>query len=110
MIRVHIFCEGQTEETFVREVLSNHFEKLNIWLNPILLRTSKYGKGGISSYGKIKWQVQKKCKEDTSSWVTTLVDFYGLPQDFPEMQMHQTIPSIEKAPMIENATQVVLSR
>ena len=24
MIRVHVFCEGQTEETFVREVLSDH--------------------------------------------------------------------------------------
>lgn len=25
MIRVHVICEGQTEEMFVNEVLSHHF-------------------------------------------------------------------------------------
>jgi len=30
MIRVNIFVEGQTEETFVRELLYNHFLQQNI--------------------------------------------------------------------------------
>lgn len=85
MIRVHVFCEGQTEDVFVREVLSPHFQRMDIWLNPIIVRTGPQGKGGVISYGKIKWQIENKCKEDRAAWVTTLLDFYGLPGDFPAM-------------------------
>jgi len=63
MIRVHIFCEGQTEETFVRELLTSHFARLDIWINPIILRTSKIGKGGISTYGKLKNQIKKNVRK-----------------------------------------------
>ena len=83
MIRVHIFCEGQTEDTFVREVMRPHFERLNIVINPIILRTSKESKGGVVSYGKVKHQVVQKCKQDNTSYVTTLIDYYALPKDFP---------------------------
>jgi hypothetical protein len=47
VIRVHIFCEGQTEDSFVREVLQPHFDTLSIWLNPIILGTGSQGRGGI---------------------------------------------------------------
>lgn len=87
MIRVHIFCEGQTEETFVRELLTSHFARLDIWINPIILRTSKIGKGGVSTYGKLKNQIEKKCKEDPHAWVTTLIDFYRFPSDFLACQI-----------------------
>ncbi len=83
MIRVHVFVEGQTEETFVRELLREHLQQWDIHLNPILLRTGPMGKGGVSTYGKIEWQVMKKCKEDRTAYVTTMLDFYGLPKDFP---------------------------
>ncbi|MBF0157518.1 MAG: DUF4276 family protein [Magnetococcales bacterium] len=79
MTRVNIFCEGQTEEAFVRELLTPHFASMNIWITYIIVRTSRAGKGGIPSYGKIKNQVKKKCKEDKNSWVTTLFDFYAFP-------------------------------
>ncbi|MEI6327653.1 MAG: DUF4276 family protein [Pseudanabaena sp. ELA645] len=105
MIRVYIFCEGQTEETFVRELLANHFAQLDIWVNPIILRTSKIGKGGLSTYGKLKNQVEKKCKEDPNAWVTTLIDFYGLPTDFPKLVMPKGLASVEKAKIIQQSFQ-----
>ena len=83
MIRVHIFVEGQTEETFVRELLYDHFQRQEIYLNPILVRTSTTGRGGVISYGKIKPQVYRKCREDSTAFVTTMFDLYGLPSDFP---------------------------
>lgn len=83
MIRVHIFVEGQTEETFVRELLYDYFLDKNIYINPILVRTSKTGKGGVVSYAKIKPQVNRKCLEDTKAFVTTMFDMYALPKDFP---------------------------
>ena len=83
MIRVHVFVEGQSEETFVSEILQQHFSRICIYLNPILIRTGKKGKGGISTYGKIQWQIRQKCKEDMDAYVTTMLDVYGLPKDFP---------------------------
>jgi len=83
MTRVHVFVEGQSEETFVSEILQQHFSRIRIYLNPILVRTGKKGKGGISTYGKIQWQIKQKCKEDRDAYVTTMLDVYGLPKDFP---------------------------
>jgi Domain of unknown function (DUF4276) len=105
MIRVHVFCEGQTEETFVRDVLSEHFRPMDIWLNPILVRTSKRGKGGVVSYYKIKRQIETKCKEDPTAWITTLLDFYALPSDFPGMAT-PSAPSIERAKLVKEAFQL----
>lgn len=82
MNRIFIFCEGQTEETFVRDVLSTFFELQNLYVYPIIFSTSTGHKGGISSYSKVKKQLEIKCKEDSSSWVTTLVDYYGLPDNW----------------------------
>lgn len=102
-MRVYVFCEGQTEETFVREVLLPHFSSMNIFLYPIIVRTSKYGKGGVSSYGKIKFQVEKKCKEEASAWVTTLLDYYKFPQDF--VRTNNGKPSIDQAQAVQLAFQ-----
>lgn len=109
MTRVHVFCEGQTEETFVRDVLSKHFERINIWLNPILVRTSKKGKGGVVSYYKIKRQIENKCREDPTAWITTLLDFYALPSDFPGMAT-LSASSIERAKLVEEAFQLDIAQ
>ena len=104
MVRVHIFCEGQTEETFVREVLQAHLNRHDVYLNPIILRTSATARGGVTSYAKMRWQIEKKCKEDQSAYVTSLVDLYGLPSDFPNKTLvdaqsdpHNKIAIAEKA-------------
>jgi Domain of unknown function (DUF4276) len=83
MIRVNVFVEGQTEETFVRELLYEYFQSKNIYLNPILVKTSSTGKGGVVSYAKIKPQLNRKCLEDRKAIVTTMFDLYALPNDFP---------------------------
>lgn len=102
MIRVHIFVEGQTEETFVREVLYDHFQRQQIYLNPILVRTSATGKGGMVTYGKVKTQVYRKCREDGSAFVTTMFDLYGLPSDFPGFDSQpNTSDPFERATYLE---------
>lgn len=100
MTRVHVFCEGQTEDVFVREVLQPYFARVGIWLNPIIVRTGPAGKGGLTSYGKIKWQIEHKCKEDRAAWVTTFFDLYGLPTDFPDM-VTESAASISQVAVLE---------
>lgn len=83
MTRVKIFVEGQTEETFVRDVLEPYFSRQNIYLTAILARTSSSHKGGIVSYGKVKHQITRLCWHDSQAHVTTMIDYYALPTDFP---------------------------
>ena len=83
MTRINVFVEGQTEETFVRDTLAPYFVRQGIYLNAILAQTSRGHKGGIVSYGKVKHQITRLCQQDKKAWVTTLIDYYGLPTDFP---------------------------
>lgn len=95
MIRVQIFVEGQTEETFVRELLYNHFLQQKIYVNPILL-------GGAVTYGKIRKELSRKCSEDSTAFVTTMLDLYGLPKDFPGKSFIPTTNNpFEKAEYLE---------
>ena len=81
--RVNILVEGQTEETFVRELLAPHLAGFDVWLTPRIVENSKGHKGGAVSYAKIVRQVRLWCLQDQSAQVTTLFDVYGLPADFP---------------------------
>jgi hypothetical protein len=83
MTRVYLLVEGQTEETFVRELLAPHYGGMGLYLTPILVGTSPGHKGGVVSYAKIKPQIERLCKQDGSAYVTTMFDLYALPGDFP---------------------------
>jgi hypothetical protein len=110
MTRIHIFCEGQTEETLIREVLQDHFQRIDTFVNPIIVRTSKTGKGGVSTYGKIKSQINRKCLEDPTAWVTTMLDYYGLPSDFPGKQSAAAVSSLNFAEHLEKSFQQDIGR
>lgn len=83
MKRVYVMVEGQTEETFVREVLYDHFLRIDIHIEAILVETKRGFKGGLVSYAKVKPQIIRQCREKHTAWVTTLFDLYALPSDFP---------------------------
>lgn len=83
MIRIRLLVEGQTEEAFVKELLTPHYATQGIFLEAIIVRTSHGHKGGVVSYSKIKPQIQRLCRQDPHAWVSTLFDLYALPPDFP---------------------------
>jgi hypothetical protein len=87
MVRVLILAEGQTEERFIKDVLTPHLQALNVFARASIVRTkeppagSPY-KGGFFSYHKIRRDVSRLL-QDTDAIVTSMFDFYGLPADFP---------------------------
>ncbi|AFY71419.1 hypothetical protein Pse7367_3171 [Thalassoporum mexicanum PCC 7367] len=83
MSNVYILVEGQTEFIFISEFLSEFFRGKSIYLFPIVTRTSKTAKGGIVIYSQVKPQLEQLCKEHPNEFVTTMIDLYGLPNDFP---------------------------
>lgn len=83
MTRIYLLVEGQTEEAFVRELLTPHYSAMGIYLTPIIVNTSPGHKGGVVSYAKIKPQIIRLCRQDVGAMVSTLFDLYALPTDFP---------------------------
>lgn len=82
MPNLYIYCEGQTEEKFVNEILSPHFQNLNTYLIPIICHTketpTQTHKGGITDYNKVVKEVSRLCYSHPNEFVTTFIDFYGL--------------------------------
>jgi len=80
--RVHIICEGQTEETFVNLVLLPHFDRHGIEVQPKLL--GEIGRqGGNVGYTRVLRDIRLLRTNDPEAWVTTFIDFYGIYADFP---------------------------
>jgi len=86
MNRLLIHVEGQTEEAFVNEVLEGH-----------LLACGYYGvaarivgnarlrrrRGGIRPWPSVRKDIVNHLREDSGCIATTMVDYYGLPQEGP---------------------------
>lgn len=106
MIRINVFVEGQTEETFVRDVLAPYFVNSQIYLSATIARTSPGHKGGIVSYGKIKWQLENLCNSDPSAYVTTMMDYYKFPEDFPGLGDIKEVIALQRVQKIEQALSV----
>lgn len=88
MKKVLILVEGQTEETFVRDVLATHLLKQETYLIPTVVTTKRVKsgsdfRGGIISYPKLKREIINLLHDASAERVTTMIDFYGLPAGFP---------------------------
>lgn len=106
MKNVYIYCEGQTEETFINNVLSPYFANMSIWVKPIVCTTKrtpeKKYRGGVSDYDKIKRELTLICKQHHNEIVTTMFDYYAMSGNTPMIDCTDTdiYSRIEK---IENA-------
>ncbi len=85
MIRVYVICEGQTEEMFVKEILSGFFSSRDICLIPTLIGKPGH-KGGYFKFERLFIDVRARLLGDKTSYCTTFFDFYGLPENFPGKQ------------------------
>ncbi|MEZ5303327.1 MAG: DUF4276 family protein [Verrucomicrobiales bacterium] len=104
MKRILILVEGATEERFVKDVLHPHFWALGIHPEPKIAATKrvKQGKdftGGISSFQQVLRDLRLLCGDRNAILITTLIDYYGLPTDFPK-------PKAVSASAQENASEI----
>jgi hypothetical protein len=81
MIRVHVICEGATEEDFVRRLLVPPFIARGILLMPSCIGRVGH-KGGRVKTSRLEFDLRTRFR-DPECVCTTFFDFYGLPQDFP---------------------------
>ncbi len=98
MNRIRVLVEGQTERAFIRDILKPYFDSRQIDLHAVMLRRQ----GGIPQYAKAKDVIVRSLKEDAALICTTMVDFYGMPTDWPGRdQVNHCQNSAEKAGVVE---------
>lgn len=105
--RVLVLVEGQTEERFVKDVLAPALEQRNLYLTPTILVTKRVKngpnfKGGVTSFAKFEADVRLLFHGVGDALVTTLLDYYGLPDDFPGMATRPSGPPLQRIQHVEN--------
>lgn len=103
MKRVIIICEGPTEKEFCSDVLQSWFFQKNIFIQTPLIKKSG---GGIVPWESLKKQIENHLKQDTSAWVTLIIDYYGIPQkyNFPKWEeAHMEPNKTRRMAILENA-------
>ena len=81
MKRLVIIVEGETEESFVNNILCPYFCSKGLY-NTIQCFKTKHSHGGVSKYSYIKKDILNTIYEKDVI-VSMMIDFYRLPSDFP---------------------------
>ncbi len=106
MKRIIIICEGETEKEFCTTILAPYFASKNIYIHSPLIKKSM---GGIVKWSVLKKQILLHLKSDTSAYVTTLIDYYGLysKYSFPKWDEAEAQPDKNlRMEMLEDAMQL----
>ena len=90
MIRLYLFVEGPTEQTFADNVLRPHFAAHGVFLHPAVLiaharRKGKAHRGGGRKYKPMRDDIERFTKQEAGHDVrfSTMIDLYALAPDFP---------------------------
>jgi hypothetical protein len=99
MNRIRVLVEGQTEQAFIKDILMPYFNYRQIYLHAVKLRRQ----GGITPYQRAKEVIVRSLKEDAALICTTMVDFYGMPTDWPgREEANRCRGGAAKADIVEN--------
>lgn len=109
MTRVNVVVEGQTEESFVSNVLAPALWPRQVYLIPILLGAPGH-RGGNTSYARVKKDVLLQLKQDRTACCSTMLDFYRRGRGFPGTPAAPTLPNLEKVTRIEEAVRADIVR
>lgn len=83
MKRLIIVVEGDTEKEFIDNVLSPYLYLKG--LQSVSCFKIKHTKGGLTKYRHLKTDLLN-CLYENDVIVSTLIDFYALPKDFPQYE------------------------
>jgi hypothetical protein len=108
MKKALLLVEGNTEERFVKNLLHPHFNKLNLYLQPVLFSTKvvKSGpafKGGLGSWPKVKKELKNLLSDSSAVVVSTMIDYYGRPKDFPGRASKEQGNNLKSVELFEDA-------
>jgi hypothetical protein len=90
MVRLYVFAEGQTEQTFANTLIKPHLYQYNVFMNPPILiahakKKGQVHRGGGRNYTPMKNDILRFLKQEKSLDVffTTMIDLYAICPGFP---------------------------
>ena len=106
MKRVLALVEGQTEESFIKKVLSPYLRKREIVIVPSIVVTKPvlFGRdfrGGVTDYVKVARDLRHLLRDSRAVSVTSFMDYYGLPPNFPGIVNRPPGPPLVRARHVE---------
>lgn len=107
MKRLLVLVEGSTAERFVNLVLREHLLARSVAAIPRILFTKRVDngpnfKGGVVSWDQINRDLRNLLGDTNAAGITTLIDYYRLPEDVPGMSTRKGSPAT-RATHVENA-------
>ncbi len=109
MARILVHVEGETEETFVNEVLYGHLRLFGHSVSARLLGNARQRsrRGGIGGWHAVCGDIIRHLTSDPTCYATMMVDYYALPQSgqraWPGRAEAGTLAFAAKAPKIQSA-------
>ncbi|HEY4245129.1 MAG TPA: DUF4276 family protein [Kofleriaceae bacterium] len=108
MKRLLILAEGQTESRFVSEILLDALMPHGVTPIPTILTTGsdaagKPYKGGVTSWVKISRDLRRLLNDTNAVGVTTMLDYYGLPDETPGLKTRPTGSALARVTHVEQA-------
>src|SRR5690349_7714942 len=110
MARLLIHVEGQTEESFVNEVLRDHLVAQgydSVSARIVGNARLRQRRGGIRPWPSVRRDIVNHLKEDSACTATTMVDYYALPQvgdgAWPGRAAASRLRTVEKGAHVQNA-------
>lgn len=110
MPRLLVHVEGQTEETFVNEVLAPHlrgYGYAKVGARLVGNARQRNHRGGIRGWNTVRADILNHLKEDGGCFATMMVDYYGLPQigikAWPGRATATNLPFPRKATSVQEA-------
>lgn len=94
-----ILVEGKTEWDFVDEILSPRLR--TVGYSSVSARLVSPRGAGIAAWRQAKSNIEIRLR--ANACVTTMVDYYGLPPDWPGRAESSAAPPAEKASFVERA-------
>ncbi|MXX07867.1 MAG: DUF4276 family protein [Gammaproteobacteria bacterium] len=81
-VEVVVLTEGRTEQLFIKRLLAPYMGLRGVYLTPVQL--DKPGqKGGDVRFARAKNDIARHLKQRNSTYVSLLVDYYGIGGDWP---------------------------
>lgn len=115
-VDIYIVVEGQTEQTFVRDVLAPHMASGKIYLHPALIGKPGH-KGGDIRFDKAKNDIGNFLRQRNDTFITTMFDYFRIDSEWPgkadalrQVKNGTTLTASPKAEILETATRTEIVR
>ncbi len=81
-IQIYIIVEGQTEQTFIKDVLTPYMATRSLYLFPVIIGKPGH-KGGDIRFERAKPDIERFLNQRKDTYVSTMFDYFRINEDWP---------------------------